>query len=167
MGSRDLVLAGMLAALVLLATMIKLSPTPTAYFNFGEAVIYATALLFGRRVGFLAAAVGSALADLIGGYFLWAPFSFFIKGIEALIVAALSRRHGSRRQLPAVAAGALWMMFGYGSSTALLYGAAAVPLELTIDLLQTSVGAVLALLAVFVLRRAYPEIARFRQDTGV
>ena len=69
----------------------------------------------------MAGGVGSALADLLGGYSHWAPFTLLIKGLEGLLVGALAgvlrpdlRRPGG----VALAAGAgllgvSWMVAGY------------------------------------------------------
>ena len=60
------------------------------------------ALLFGRRAGATAGGLGSAMADLLGGYPHWAPFTLIIKGIEGYVVGALgaSRPNGRPRRMP-------------------------------------------------------------------
>jgi len=73
-------------ALVFVATMILRVPIAATggYFNFGESVIYAAALLYGPLVGGLAGGIGAAIADAIG-YPIFAPGTFIIKLFEGTI----------------------------------------------------------------------------------
>ena len=48
------------------------------------------ALVFGWRIGGIAGGVGSALADALGGYFIWAPWTLIIKGIEGILVGTIA-----------------------------------------------------------------------------
>ena len=66
-------------------------PATRGYFNLGETMVYTFALLFGPRIGLVAGGVGSALADLITGYSIYAPGTLVIKAIEGYIVGYLSR----------------------------------------------------------------------------
>ncbi|MGY8825029.1 MAG: ECF transporter S component [Candidatus Latescibacterota bacterium] len=60
----------LLMALVATATMVLRLPTPATegYINLGDVVIVAAALLFGPWAGAVAGGVGSAMADVLGGY---------------------------------------------------------------------------------------------------
>jgi len=73
-------------ALVFVATMLLRVPIAATggYFNFGESVIYAAALLYGPLVGGLAGGIGAAIADAIG-YPIFAPGTFIIKLFEGAI----------------------------------------------------------------------------------
>lgn len=87
-------LLGLFGALVIVATAVMRFPVPTfnLYFNLGEAVIYLTALLFGGPSGAIVGGVGSALADVLGGYPVWAPITLVIKGLEGYIVGKAAKR---------------------------------------------------------------------------
>ncbi|RLE74787.1 MAG: hypothetical protein DRJ56_06795 [Thermoprotei archaeon] len=87
------------ACLVAVATMSLqvYIPATRGYFNLGETMVYAVALLLGPRVGFVAGALGSSMADLLTGYAHYAPATFVIKGVEGFIVGYLSRRLASSR----------------------------------------------------------------------
>jgi uncharacterized membrane protein len=89
---RILVRLALLAALVTAATLVLRIPMPATegYINVGDAVIVAGALLLGGRAGGLGGGVGSALADLYGGYSHWAPFTLVIKGIEGWAIGSLA-----------------------------------------------------------------------------
>lgn len=161
-----LVFASLIAAFTLVATMIRIAPTTQSYFNLGEVVVYTSAILFGPVPAAPGVAVGSALGDIILGSPVWAPFSFVIKGIEALIVAFLSLRSRSAiGDAAAIIPGAAWMIAAYCASIFYLYGPAAVPVEFTVDLAQTATGLVGGVLLVNAIRRASPALRDYRRRT--
>ena len=83
--TQKLALAAMLAALACVATMIIKIPSPLkGYINLGDCVVLATGWILSPIYGFLAAGLGSALADLFSGYAIYAPATFLIKGLMAL-----------------------------------------------------------------------------------
>lgn len=74
----------MLAALICVCTFISV-PLPIGYFNLGDVAVLLSSYILGFPA-VIAAAVGSALADMIMGYAVYAPATAIIKGILALIV---------------------------------------------------------------------------------
>ena len=78
-----------LGAAVTLAVRIPM-PATEGYLNLGDGIIIAGALLFGPIAAAAARGVGSALADLYGGYSHWALPTLAIKGLEGYIVGFLS-----------------------------------------------------------------------------
>lgn len=135
---------GLFMALVVVTTAVLRIPVPTfnLYFNLGESIIYLTALLYGGPAGAIIGGVGSALADILVGAPVWAPITFVVKGLEGYIVGSSAKKWNL---ILAVSLGALVMMTGYAVAAGILYGIAAVPVELAGDLIQVSVGAVIAL----------------------
>ena len=89
---RRLTLAALSIALVTLATFVIRIPNPATqgYINLGDGLLFTLALVFGWRIGGLAGGVGSALADALGGYFIWAPWTLVIKGIEGVLVGSIA-----------------------------------------------------------------------------
>ena len=83
------VYAAMFAALICVATMIIRIPTIGGYLNLGDCVVLICARILPPAYAFLAAGLGSALADIICGYTLYAPATFVIKGIMALTAHAV------------------------------------------------------------------------------
>jgi len=120
---RLLVRTALLAALVAAVTLGIRIPMPATegYINIGDAVIVAAALLYGGWVGGLAGGIGSAMADVLGGYSHWAPFTLFIKGFEGLVIGLVAGRLkiDLRRPLGLVLGsligllGTGWMVSGY------------------------------------------------------
>jgi len=67
-------------------------PATKGYFNLGEVMVYTTAILFGPFIGAVAGGIGSMLADVILGYYIYTPGTLVIKGVEGLIVGLLAQR---------------------------------------------------------------------------
>ena len=86
----QLALGGMLAALILVATsFFKLPVSVTqGYIHLGDGFILLGAALLGGPTAILAAALGSALADLLGGYTMYILPTFLIKGAVAVVAVA-------------------------------------------------------------------------------
>ncbi len=95
MGMRysSIVKVAMYTALVFVATIILqiYIPATRGYFNLGEASIYVIALLLTPLSAGIAAGVGSALADVVTGYGIFAPGTLVIKFAEGFMVSYLAR----------------------------------------------------------------------------
>jgi len=84
--TKKIVMAALMAALTCVATMIIKIPSPLkGYLNLGDCVVLTAGWMLSPVYGFLAAGLGSALADLFSGYVVYAPATFLIKGCMALI----------------------------------------------------------------------------------
>ena len=93
--TKDLALIALFIALGTVATMIIRIPLPTSgYANLGDAVVLLAGWILGARNGALAAAFGTALADLIG-YPIYVPATFIIKFLVAFFAAKLLSRYES------------------------------------------------------------------------
>lgn len=86
-----LILAGVTAALSILVRI----PTPATggYLNLGDMAVIFSGLFLGGVWGAVAGGFGSALADLIGGFFIFTPITLLIKGGEALLAGTIGRKH--------------------------------------------------------------------------
>jgi uncharacterized membrane protein len=67
-------------------------PSTKGFFNIGETMVYTAALLFGPLVGAFAGGVGSMLADVLLGYYYYAPATLVVKALEGGVVGFLSRK---------------------------------------------------------------------------
>jgi len=84
--TKKIVLASMLAALVFIATIIIRIPMPSiGYINLGDCFVLLCGWILGPIYGGLAAGLGSAIADLSAGYVSYAPVTFVIKGLMAVV----------------------------------------------------------------------------------
>ena len=114
-GSRGLALTGLFAALTMLLTLVHI-PIPGGaggYIHLGDAVIFAACIIIGWRA-VPAAAVGSALADLILGYMWYVPATFIIKAVMAGIAVLITVKT-KKVWVQAIAFGvaAIWMQGAY------------------------------------------------------
>lgn len=91
---KKLVLAALFAALACVATMSIRIPTPGTggYIHPGDAVVILCGIFLGPVTGGLAAGIGSCMADVLGGYFVYAPITLVIKGLVALCAGLIYRK---------------------------------------------------------------------------
>ena len=126
--TKKIVMAAMLAALACVATMIIKIPSPLkGYLNLGDCIVLVAGWMLSPMYGFLAAGIGSALADLFSGYVTYAPATFVIKGLMALIAFyGYKLLHNKIGNLPSrIITGILaeiMMILGYFAFEGFLYG---------------------------------------------
>ena len=83
--TKKIVTYGVFIALVFITTFIIKVPTPTmGYIHPGDAMVILSGLLLGPVGGAVCAGIGSGLADIVGGYFIYAPATLIIKALCAL-----------------------------------------------------------------------------------
>jgi len=162
-------LAAVFAALVFIVTSqvpaISI-PATSGYFNFGETIVYVTALLFGSLAGFLSGGIGSMLADLYLGFAIFAPGTLAIKGLEGAIVGFLNaklKKYISNITVCAsvsVVIGGLEMVLGYFlyEQLALGYPLAAALVEVPLNLVQMAIGLIVALPIMHAVLRVFPQL---------
>lgn len=92
--TQKMVLAALFAAFCCVATMvIKFTPPGTlGYIHLGDALVLLSGIVLGPIYGGLAAGIGSMMADILSGYAMWAPGTFLIKAICALLAGWLFRK---------------------------------------------------------------------------
>lgn len=82
--------AGVTAAITL---FIRIPiPGTGGYLNLGDTAVVFCGLFLGGWWGALAGGLGSAGADLLGGFFIFAPITFIAKGLEGYIAGTLGRK---------------------------------------------------------------------------
>lgn len=151
-------LSGMMAALIFVATyFVKLPMAMTnGYVHLGDGFILLAASMLGWAA-VPAAAVGSMLADLMGGYAMYLLPTFLIKGaVAAVAVLALKTKHEWLKVLGLVAAEAV-MVGGYFLAEWLVlgYGLAAATASVLGNTMQGLSGVVIGLLLIPMTRRIH------------
>ncbi len=87
--AKPLAFAALFAALCFVGTLIVQIPAPLGgYLNIGDVFVLLAGWCLGPLYGGIAAAVGSALADIVA-FPLYAPATFIIKGLDAVAAYAL------------------------------------------------------------------------------
>ena len=130
---KKLILAALFAALSCVATMSIRIPTPGTggYIHPGDAIVILSGVILGPVWDFLAGGIGSALSDLIGGYFIYVPITFVIKGLVALAAGLLYQKVGKNQKSRYIAvilggvADILLVAGGYFVCEFFIYGAGA------------------------------------------
>lgn len=114
------------------------------YVHVGDAVIYLGASLLPVGYACSAAAIGGALADVLSGAPLWAPFTFVIKALMVLCFTSARPKILHKRNYLALLLAAIVTVAGYYAAEAVLYGNLLSPVySITGNLLQASSSAVL------------------------
>lgn len=155
---KKLVVAALLASFACVATMIIQIPNGIGgYFNLGDCIVLLCGWLLGPVYGALAAGIGSMLADVFSSYITYAPATFVIKALMAIIAFYIAKAFSSKKTLGAVLSGIcaeLWMVLGYFIYESFLYGIAGAAPGVIPNLLQGVAGIVCAvLLKIFVDRK--------------
>ena len=133
--TNTIVMTAMMMCLVLVTTYTFKIPTPfQGYVHLGDAMIFLSVLIVGKKYGAVAAAFGSALANLLGGYVAFAPWTFVINGLMAIVMglfidAMVHRNKASLRiagvpliEIIGMIIAGLVMVLGYGVADAVLAG---------------------------------------------
>ena len=152
------IISALFAALVCVATMVVKIPTPlNGYINLGDCVILVAAFTLPCGYGFLAAGIGSALADILSGYTAYAPATFVIKGLMVLVVYLVIRFLKSNKpNFVKVLSGILaelWMVFGYYIFEGFMYGFKPSLANIPMNLIQGVAGLILAVVLIKVLEK--------------
>lgn len=150
---KKMVMAALFAAFACVATMSIRIPTPGTggYIHPGDAIVILAGVILGPGLGFLAAGIGSAMADLIGGYFIYVPITFVIKGSVAFVAGILYQRVGrtSKSRYMAVMLGGigdiLLVAFGYFLCEMMMYGIAAALASVPANVIQGIGGLVIGM----------------------
>lgn len=137
-----IVMTGLMMCLVMVATMFIKIPVPftQGYVHLGDSMIFLSVLVLGKKYGSIAAGVGSALGDVIGGYAFYAPWTLIIKLLMAFIMGAFvehmekAGRHKSETrgisaaEIVGMFLAGLEMAAGYYTVESIMYGNPMTPL---------------------------------------
>lgn len=129
--SKKICLTAVSMALVCIATMFFKVPIPLGYAHLGNAFILLGAALLGNPYAMIIGGVGSAMADLLGGYGEWIVPTLLIKSLMGYAIGAMACPNGTMSKLfsvrTAIASiiGILIMIIGYFIAGSILYGSIA------------------------------------------
>lgn len=160
--SKSLTFTALFAALCCVGTLVIVIPLPFGYFNTGDVFVLLAGWCLGPLYGSIAAGVGSALADIISAFPIYAPATFFIKAADALVaylvwlfIKKLIKKESLDflPRLGSAIAGEGLMIGGYFLYEGILYGFTAATGTLLGNGLQGLFGMVCATLLIFALYR--------------
>ncbi len=147
----EIAITGVCIALTFVATGFVNIRLPIAanggLVHLGNVPLFLAAILFGKRTGALSGSIGMALFDLMGGWVLWAPFTFVVVGLMGWTVGAITEKHhGFAWNALAIAVACVIKIVGYYIAEGIIYGNWIVPaLSIPGNLVQIGVAAVLVL----------------------
>ena len=96
-----LILASLIAAMICASALLIHLPIPggNGYLNISDAFCILAGILLGPFYGGIAAALGSAICDLVLGYAFYIPATAVIKGLVSVIAFFISKKLGKRRYI--------------------------------------------------------------------
>lgn len=164
-------MSALFAALACAATMSIRIPTPGTggYIHPGDAIVILSGIVLGPVWGLLAGGIGSALADLLGGYFIYVPITFVIKGLTALTAGLIYQKIGKTkksRYTAVVLGGIVDIIFvsgGYFLCEVMMYGTAAAA-SIPANVIQGVSGLIISVVLYPVLI-AIPDISQMAFQT--
>ena len=165
--SKTLALTAMFAALVTVTTAFIKIPAPLGYAHAGDSVIYLAACALPSPLGFIAAAIGGALADLISGYAVWSIPTAIIKALNVLpFVLVRIFLKSKNKDDKILRLGTILALIpttavtigGYFIANQPLYDTSAAVAEIPFNLVQSAVGA-----ALFIALGLALDAVRFKQ----
>ena len=158
--TKQLVIAALMTALACVATMIIKIPSPLkGYINLGDCIVLTAGWMLSPVYGLLAAGLGSALADIFSGYVLYAPATFVIKGLMAIIAffgfRLLRKKLGNlpSRIISGIAA-EIVMILGYFVFEGFLYGFAPSVVNIPPNGVQGVAGLILGIVLIKIFEKS-------------
>lgn len=122
------------------------------YVHLGDGAIFLSVLLLGP-LGIPAAAVGSMLSDLIGGYMVYVLPTFLIKGLVALVAWKLCRKDQPLLALLSFLLAEAVMVLGYFLLEWALYGVASAAAAIGPNVVQGIAGVLIGMLCLLITPR--------------
>jgi len=160
--TRDFALCGvMIAVTAAMTLLVRIPIAPTrGYLNLGDAMVFFSALALGPGIGGIAGGVGSAIADILGGYAYFAPITLVVKGVEGLVAGIVGKKGTLVAMIAGTGAGGVCMVAGYFFAETIMYGSGPALVEIPANIIQVVGGAVIAIPLTIAVRKAYPRIKK-------
>lgn len=155
-----------LAAALICVTTIIYIPVPggIGYIHIGDSLIFLFSYLLPLPFAVIAAGIGSATADIITGYSIYAVPTLLIKSCMAVIARSFIINNAKTINLLAgFIIGSLFMQVGYLLVEILLFGEAVGVTVFLFGLIQSIASVPLALLLIKAVRKV-PDIERIRNQ---
>ena len=154
---KRLTMAGVMAALVFVMTYIPKVPVPVTggYVHLGDGAIFLASLLLGP-LGIPAAAIGSGLSDILGGYMVYVLPTMALKALMALVAWKIWKARSWLRAVVAFVLAEAAMVLGYFVFESVMYGAAAAWAAVGPNCIQGIAGVALGLTC----HALYPRMKR-------
>lgn len=153
--TKKLVMTSLFTALICVLTMFPKIPMPSGlgYIHLGDSVIIVAAFFIGIY-SLPAAAIGSALADVLSPYIIYAPATFVIKALMALVAYIIIKKNDNITGFIIAAVLAEIIMIAlYFSYEIPLYGLAAAKANILFGLIQAAGGVVFGVILCVIVKK--------------
>jgi len=156
-----ILLAGATAAL----TIVIRIPIPGTggYLNFGDIGVVFCGLFLGKKWGAVAGGVGSAMADIIGGFFIFAPVTLIAKGFEGFLAGIIGETKLKLFLLP-LAGFAMMAVYFFAEIFLPGMGLGAALSEVPFNFIQAIVGSFGGFGVYMAVKRALPQKENLKQS---
>lgn len=160
-GIKDLVITALFIALVYVFTAFINVRLPIGgnggLIHLGNIPLFIAAIIFGKRTGCIAGAVGMGLFDLLSGWVIWAPFTFVIVGLMGFVVGLITekkKKHIFLWYTLAIIAALAVKIVGYYFAEVILYQNFLVPFEsIPGNIIQVSAAGIVTLIIAYPLSK--------------
>jgi uncharacterized membrane protein len=145
-------MTGIAAAIIFAITIFLRIPVPLpggAYINLGDSAIFLAAYLTGAAPAAIAAAVGSAFADLAAGAPVYIPATFIVKGVMGFLFGKICEKSEDfKTYIIAAALCGIVMIIGYFLYEAIVFSGIYAASSIPFNLIQAA-GSVLVAAAIY------------------
>lgn len=136
--TKNLCLTALFTAIVCIATFIIQIPISLGYAHLGDCMILLSTHLLGAVGGMISGGIGSALADIISGFPIWALPTLIIKSIMPLVAYPFLRKNKIYFTIIGAVLSLLFMTLGYVVAGSIIYGSIELGITQTPGLLLKS-----------------------------
>lgn len=148
------VMSAMLCALTCVATaFIKIPLAVTGYVHLGDVFVFLSCVFLPLPYAVISAGVGSAFADIVSGYALYAPITLASKCLMAMLFSLCFSRGKNFGNILGAAAATAGMAFVYFLYELFLYGFAVSVANVPFNLMQGGACAAVALPTAYSMRK--------------
>ncbi len=164
--SKNLTYGALMAAFCCVLTRFLSFPSPVGYgyIHLGDVAVLLCGFIPGGWIGIFAAGIGSAIADIIGGYSIYALPTFLIKSIMAAIIFFVLKykKPSSPIILLATIVAEFVMVLGYFLFELLIYGSALLSKGLYLIIVGNMIQGAFGVVAGYVFAIAFVKSKKFK-----
>ena len=148
---KSLTQIGLFIAIVFIGVYLIKIPSPSGYSHIGDSMIMLSVLFLGTKRGAIASGIGASLADILGGYVVWALPTLCFKAVMAFVMGTMISKKvfglkGRALWIVSAVCGGIAQAACYTLVRAVLYGPAMAIASIAGLAFQTASGVVIALL---------------------
>ena len=154
---KQLTKTAMMAAIIFVCTYTFKIPNAITggYTHLGDCAIFIGVMVLGRKQGTIAAAIGAAMSDLLGGFFIWVIPTLIIKGVMAFVMGTIVEKimpEKSLNWLLGAIIGGICQILGYTLAKIILLTPAAALASTPTITAQTVIGIIIASVVISILQ---------------